>query len=190
MVELTLKEQRFVDEYLIDGNGARAIAAAGYSQSNAYQAAFKLLRKPYIAREVADRRLAISTKLQIKQEDIVREAARLAFSDIRNVAEFGADIGVRFLDSIELSDDAARSISEITSAVTYRPGKKDEGVMVEKRRVKMYDKIAALNLLAKILGYTQSTTNIGTQQNLVLPSGTTIDDLKALRDDLKNATDA
>ena len=39
---LTGKKKRFFDEYIIDRNGARAAAAAGYAPGNAKQRAYKL----------------------------------------------------------------------------------------------------------------------------------------------------
>lgn len=190
MSELTAKEQRFVDEYLVDLNGTQAAIRAGYSEDSAAVIAFDNLRKPNIARAVANRQLAIRQKLQISAEAVVRETARLAFADIRNVARFNDERGVQFLDDDELSDDAAATIAEVSSETTYRPGKRkdDEGMNVEKRRVKMHPKLPALELLAKLIGMTGPTAQtIGTQQNLVLPSGTSLDDLIKLRDELRGA---
>lgn len=46
---LTPKQQRFVDEYLIDGNGTQAAIRAGYSEKTAYSIANENLSKPEIA---------------------------------------------------------------------------------------------------------------------------------------------
>ena len=194
MGKLTEREMRFIDEWLINPNGTQAAIKAGYSADTAYAIAYENLRKPHIVRVIADRQLATRTKFRIRHEDIVLETARLAFSDIRTIASFSDERGVSFFDSDELSDDAARAIAEVSSKTTFRPGKRndDEGMNVEERKVKMYGKIEALKLLAQLTGALKPSgeTNIGTQQNLILPSGVTLDDLKALRDDLRGATDA
>ena len=194
MGKLTEREMRFIDEWLINPNGTQAAIKAGYSPDTAVSIASENLRKPHIVRVIADRQLATRTKFRIRHEDIVLETARLAFSDIRTIASFSDERGVSFFDSDELSDDAARAIAEVSSKTTFRPGKRndDEGMNVEERKVKMYGKIEALKLLAQLTGALKPSgeTNIGTQQNLILPSGVTLDDLKALRDDLRGATDA
>ena len=194
MGKLTEREMRFIDEWLINPNGTQAAIKAGYSPDTAVSIASENLRKPHIVRVIADRQLATRTKFRIRHEDIVQETARLAFSDIRTIASFSDERGVSFFDSDELSDDAARAIAEVSSKTTFRPGKRndDEGMNVEERKVKMYGKIEALKLLAQLTGALKPSgeTNIGTQQNLILPSGVTLDDLKALRDDLRGATDA
>lgn len=193
MPKLTEREQRFIDEWLVNPNGTQAAIKAGYSTGTAAVIASENLRKPHIVREIAERQLATRTKYRIRHEDIVLETARLAFSDIRTIASFSDERGVAFFDSDELSDDAARAIAEVSSKTTYRPGKRkdDEGMNVEERKVKMYGKIEALKLLAQLTGALKPSgeTNIQTQQNLILPSGVTLDDLKALRDDLRGATD-
>lgn len=192
MDRLTAKEQRFVDEYLIDGNGTRAAIAAGYSPNTALSIASENLRKPDIARAVAERQLALRQKVQVRQEDVLREACRIAFSDIRNVADFGEN-GVRFFDSDELSEDASRTIAEVTSKTRTLPGKRNEEPVYEvERKIKMYDKLRALELVAKLIGAIAppGTQNIGTQQNLTLPSGTNVEDLIRLRDDLRKMTNA
>ena len=188
MPKLTEREQRFIDEYMVDPNGAQAAIRAGYSSATAKEIASQNLTKPHIVRELAERQLATRTKYRIRHEDIVLETARLAFSDIRTIASFSDERGVSFFDSDELSDDAARAIAEVSSKTTFRPGK---GMNVEERKVKMYGKIEALKLLAQLTGALKPSgeTNIQTQQNLILPSGVTLDDLKALRDDLRGATD-
>ena len=192
MGELTEKELRFIDEWLADPNGTQAAIKAGYSADTASSIAYENLRKPQVVRVIAERQLATRIKFQIKHEDIVRETALLAFSDIRAIASFSDERGVSFFDSDELSDDAARAIAEVSSKTTYRPGKRkdDEGMNVEERKVKMYPKLEALKLLAQLTGLTKpgGETNIGTQQNLTLPSGMSVEDLIRLRDELRTMT--
>lgn len=189
---LTEREQRFIDEYLIDANATQAAIRAGYAQNSAQEQSSRLLSNAIVKREVAVRQLALRAKARIRQEDVIREVARLAFSDIRGVAEFGGDFGVRFYESSELSEDAARSISEVSSETTFRPGpNKNESLAVTKRRIKLHPKMPALELLSKLLGFmpTAGTQNIGTQQNLMLPSGLSLEDLMKLRDDLRGNGD-
>jgi hypothetical protein len=54
----------------------------------------------------------------------------------------------------------------------------------------MYPKLEALKLLAQLTGALKPSgeTNIGTQQNLVLPNGMAVEDLVRLRDELKGMT--
>lgn len=51
---LTAKEQRFVREYRVDGDGANAARRAGYASKSAKVTACKLLKKPEVAALIAN----------------------------------------------------------------------------------------------------------------------------------------
>ncbi|MBK6470364.1 MAG: terminase small subunit [Betaproteobacteria bacterium] len=71
MPELTAKQQRFLDEYGVDGNGTRAAVAAGYGRAGASVAAHRLLRNPK-ARAVIEARQGVdSQRLQISRQDVL-----------------------------------------------------------------------------------------------------------------------
>ena len=55
--KLTLKQQRFIDEYIISGNATQAAINAGYSKRTAKQTGTENLAKPYLKAEL-DRRNA------------------------------------------------------------------------------------------------------------------------------------
>lgn len=49
---LTAKQQRFVDEYLVDLNATQAAMRAGYSEKTAEQQGYQLLQKTSVAAEI------------------------------------------------------------------------------------------------------------------------------------------
>lgn len=77
MGELTAKQQRFVDEYLIDLNGAQAAIRAGYSERAAKEIASENLTKPNIAQAIAARQAETAEKLEIDAEWVLRNAVDL-----------------------------------------------------------------------------------------------------------------
>lgn len=189
---LTDKQALFVQEYLVDLNGTQAAIRAGYSLATARQYAEQLLKLPAVLAEVRARQLAIRAAVQVTQEDVVREIARIAFSDIRNVMQWTASGGVQFHDSAELSDDAARTVAEVTERrKTEITGKDDPPVLMVERKVKLYDKLGALKLLAQHLGMMpeKGTVNVDASQNLTLPSGVTLDELRRLSAELRSLRD-
>ncbi|WP_238140738.1 terminase small subunit, partial [Streptococcus suis] len=48
MAKLTIKQRKFIDEYIICGNATEAAIKAGYSQKTAGMAGSENLKKPYI----------------------------------------------------------------------------------------------------------------------------------------------
>ena len=69
---LTPKQARFVDEYLVDGNGARAAIAAGYGLAGARVRAHRLTKDNVAVRaEIRERQGAETQRLQIQRRDVL-----------------------------------------------------------------------------------------------------------------------
>ena len=70
MAEMTAKQKRFCDEYLIDLNATQAAIRAGYSEKTAAVIATENLRKPNIS-EYIEKRMAEKEKSLIADQDEV-----------------------------------------------------------------------------------------------------------------------
>ena len=85
-VELTPKQQLFVDEYIIDFNATRAAKAAGYLEDNAKQMGYENLTKPYIEQAVdkaiADRR----KRLRIDADTVLWKWWQIANADYNELS--------------------------------------------------------------------------------------------------------
>jgi phage terminase small subunit len=68
---LTPKQIRFVDEYLIDLNATQAAIRAGYSEKTAYAVGAENLRKPQIAKLLADRQSDRAERTEITQDYVL-----------------------------------------------------------------------------------------------------------------------
>lgn len=79
---LSPKQQRFVAEYLIDGNGAQAAIRAGYAVGSAKVTASKLLTKANVRDALKTGQTKIAAKLEITAEDLLRDVI-----DVRNLAK-------------------------------------------------------------------------------------------------------
>jgi len=100
---LSAKQRRFVDEYLVDGNGARAAIAAGYGVAGARVRAHRLTRDNAAVRaEIARRQAADSQRLEIDRDAVIRgvlagidiaKERMDAASVIRGWAELGKMLG-------------------------------------------------------------------------------------------------
>lgn len=84
---LTDKQQRFVDEYLVDLNGTQAAIRAGYSVDTARQMASENLSKPYIQAAIAEARKAQQERTGITADRVLREIVAVALADARELVE-------------------------------------------------------------------------------------------------------
>ena len=80
---LTAKQERFVQEYLVDLNATQAAIRAGYSEKSAYQTAFETLKKPEIQDAIAAAQKARAERTEVTQDDVIR--------GLLNEAEFTGD---------------------------------------------------------------------------------------------------
>lgn len=71
MEKLSDKQLRFIEEYLIDGNGTQAAIRAGYSEKTANEQAARMLAKVSIQNEVKKRQEELSLKLTKTRDDII-----------------------------------------------------------------------------------------------------------------------
>lgn len=147
---LTDKQQRFVDEYLIDLNATQAAIRAGYSEKTARAVGCENLTKPDIMNAVHNAKAKRSERTQITQDRVLKEIARLGFSDLRNVMTNGGGL----LNPTEWDDDTAAAISSL-EVVRQNSGEYDSDgrpIPEHVHKIKVWDKNAALEKLAKHLG--------------------------------------
>lgn len=75
-VNLTDKQEMFVEEYLVDLNATQAAIRAGYSKKTARQTGADNLSKPYISEEIQRRLDDKKEKLIMKQDEILETLTR------------------------------------------------------------------------------------------------------------------
>lgn len=135
---LTAKQKCFIEEYMKDFNGKAAMKRAGYSaRSNSFPAS-QLLAKPKVKAAIEARMAERRAAHEQEADRVIVELARIAFSDVRGLMVWGPD-GVTLRDSADVPDDAAACVAEVS---------------VQKRgtRLKLHDKVKALELLGKHFG--------------------------------------
>jgi len=69
--KLTDKQQRFVEQYLVDLNATQATIRAGYKEKRAYQIGHENLRKPEIEAAVQDEMNKRSERTEITQDFVL-----------------------------------------------------------------------------------------------------------------------
>lgn len=144
---MNAKQQRFVDEYLVDLNATQAAIRAGYSEKTAGQMGFDLLKKPEIADAVAAAQQKRAERTHITQDRVLQELARVAFSDLRKA--FKPDGALKLPQ--EMDDDTAAALAGIDTQTTTIGGAEDPTTLTTKK-IKVFDKGAALTLAMRHLG--------------------------------------
>ena len=142
--------QRFVDEYLKDFNGTRAYMAA-YPKSSEKAAAVgasRLIRNPNVQAVLAERSQKIAQKVELTQEMIFQQTARIAAFDIRKL--YNEDGSLKAVH--ELDDDTAAAIAGLEVNDLFEGLGKSRDYIGHVRKYKIADKNSALERGARLLG--------------------------------------
>jgi phage terminase small subunit len=147
---LSPKQVRFIEEYLVDLNGKQAAIRAGYSAKTAETQASRLLRNAKVRAEFERRQAKLAEKLEITQERIIGELAKLGFANMLDYMRRGPD-GDPYLDFSTLSRDQAAALTEVT-VEDFKDGRGEDARDVRRVKFKLADKRAALVDLGRHLG--------------------------------------
>lgn len=138
-MEITQRQKRFVEEYLMDLNAVQAAVRAGYSEKTARKNGYLLLKKPGVAEAVREAMAQRGERVQITQDMVLRELAAIGFAMVTDHTNVSGDGQIRVVPTAELTEEQRRAIASIKVS-RY-------GVQVSN-----YDKVKALELLGKHLG--------------------------------------
>jgi phage terminase small subunit len=138
---LTARQQRFVEEYLIDLNATQAAIRAGYAPQSADVEGARQLRNASVRARIDIALAERSKRTGVNADIVIQELAKIA--RVNPIDVINPDTGEIKAGS---TDDMA-AIASVKVKVT--PMK--NGTAVE-REVKMADKLKALELLGKHLG--------------------------------------
>jgi phage terminase small subunit len=148
--ELAPRQRVFVQEYLIDQNGAQAAIRAGYASIRARETAYELLRIPRIAKAVATAQAQRAARTQMAADLVIDELAHIAMSRINHytVDEDTGDLMLR--EGAPLGAIAAVQSVKSRKRVHVEP----EGSVVTtfELDLTLWDKPSALKLLGRHLG--------------------------------------
>ena len=148
MADLTGKQQRFVEEYLVDLNATQAAKRAGYSEKTAEQVGYQLLHKTLVQRAIQEARAKQQERTQITADAVLKEYAKIAFFDPRKLFHDNGqpkDIAV-------LDDDTAGALAGLDVTEEYEGNGQDREFVGYTKKYKIADKLRALEALAKHLG--------------------------------------
>lgn len=170
-MNLTPKQIRFCEEYLIDLNGTQAAIRAGYSKKTANEQSARMLANVSIQEYVQELKTKRSERTEITQDMVLKEYARIAFLDPRKLFDENDNL----IPLTKLDEDTARAIAGIDHTTVYDKKTKLEETT---KKIKLTDKKGALDSVARHLGMFNDKLTIENpreRKQIKLPDGTEID---------------
>ena len=148
---LTLRQERFVLEYLIDGNATQAAIRAGLPAKSPAKAGSAMLHQRDVATAIERERAAAAARLTISADRVKAELAAIAFASIADVAEWGPQ-GVTLKEKRTIAPQDRAAIAEFFCEKTVAEKPDGATTTTSRTQLRMHSKQRALDSLAKHLG--------------------------------------
>lgn len=162
MAELNPKQRLFVAEYLKDKNATQAAVRAGYSAKTANEQGSRLLANASIRQAVDSHLAAQEKRVLISADQVLLELKRIALVDL--VEAYTPEGKLKPMH--EIPADTRRAIVGVEVDEIWDGYGEEREVIGETKKLKMADKIRALELLGKHLKLFTDKIEIGADDSL------------------------
>lgn len=148
------KQERFCQEYLLTANGTQAAIRAGYSKKTAAQTASRMLRYVNVAERINFLRNQAAARLNIRKERVLRELADIGLVNIGRILEIVSNT-IKKVDPVtdEITEKSVQDIRLKDIPDDVWPAIKSINQTASGLSVVLHDKLRALELIAKIMGW-------------------------------------
>ena len=158
---LTDKQQRFCEEYMVDLNATQAAIRAGYSEQTAATIGCENLIKPNIQNYIQQ----LQKEIRERNEATVDECVMLLTNIIRfDIAELYND-DVTIKDPKEIPDSIRNAIEEVH---IYSKKSKKGKVKGNTKKIRSYNKLNAVEKLMRYLGAFEKDNSQNNPDNMVI----------------------
>jgi len=141
---LTPKQERFILEYLVDGNATQAAIRSGYSKATAHSIGEENLKKPEIAKVLAQQTKKVLDKVKLSAELVLENIRRPLAADCLDLYDStGAPIP---LDKLS---PEARSLIAAIETPPYNADGSDGQTNGRLHRYKLVDRARYVEMAAK-----------------------------------------
>jgi phage terminase small subunit len=154
---LTLKQRLFCEEYLVDLNATQAAIRAGYSKATAHTTGSMQTANPKCMRYISHLKIERAKRLEVSQDRIVEELARIAYHDKRTFY----DANNEALPLSQITDEQQTAIRDIQfkNVIEEVPAEQIDGTIKMEKRAKrivskymLHNRVEALKMLGHHLG--------------------------------------
>lgn len=185
MARLTTKQQLFANEYIVDLNATQAAIRAGYSKRTAGSIGHELLKKPEIQGAIQEAMDERAKRTEITADLVLQELRKIATADIKDLLEYRTE------KTVAGYDEDGQPVFDYRQVIELKPSDQIDGALVQEVKLtdngtlslKVHDKLAALDKLARHLGIFDDKLTLSGQVGINNPfAGLTTDELRGLVD--------
>ena len=147
-MNLTHKEQRFVDEYLVDVDAIAAARRAGFGD-NAAKGAIRLLADERVKEAIRRKMDELAMQAQINALQVLERLREIVEFDILQIMD---DTGEVFRPPSEWPEAARRCVAEFEVEEMWEGEGDARRIVGYRKRVELASKSAALDTVSRMIG--------------------------------------
>ena len=155
---------KFIEQYILTLNATDSAIIAGYSERSAYSTGHRLLKNAEVQKKLQKERAMARKKFEINQEKVLNELARIGFGLTTDLISIDEEGNVTFKNIDDLDEDQKAMISEFTSIRSV-----NGDIVTTTTKVRVYDKLKALEMLSRHLGLFEKDNKQKIQINVNIP---------------------
>jgi len=142
---LSPKQQRFIEEYLVDLNASQAALRAGYSARTAFRSGIENMQKPAIKAAISAAQARRADRVGITQDQVLVEFGIVSFSDVRHYV-------IDNQGNVQLAEEAPDCAMRAVSSIKKKIIPLGEGKHAYETEIRLWSKPAALRMAGEHLG--------------------------------------
>lgn len=143
-MSITPRQERFCEEYVVDLNGTQAAIRAGYAEKGAHTEAGRMLRNAAVRNYIEELQTGRRRVREIRADRILDTLEAIAYGDVSCFFDEDGEL----LPRSEWPDDAHL----LVAGIEFNTVQKGEGAVEHVAKIKLVDRLKALNLLAQHKG--------------------------------------
>lgn len=153
---MKLKLHHMLDYYFgpAQFNMAKSVRMAGYSEKYAKAVGYKLFEREDVKAEIARRQARIAKRFEVTYDRTITELAKVAYANLGDYMSIDKDTGVILIEGKDLNEldyEQLAALGEVTTE-THTQGKGDNRETVTRVKVKLHNKLTALDMLMRHSG--------------------------------------
>jgi len=149
-------QKLFIKQYLIDRNATNAAIRAGYSPRTAYSIGSELLKKPDIRFAINKKLEKYTENVELKAKTVLSGLADAAYHDPRNLFDEKGNMK----EIPDLDERSAKCIAGFETVNLYEGEGEQKHVFGQLKKVKLADRLKALEMLGKHLQLFPTNVNV------------------------------
>jgi phage terminase small subunit len=173
MAQISDQYRVFIDEYTTHWSIKKAAIKAGYNPKWADTTGYAILQRPEVRAEVEKIIAQREEVNQVHRSMIIDQLTRIATADVKDFMTWNDD-GTAFLDPSKVDGEIIAELNIDKSSFTSMDGEQTEKT---KKKLKLHDKLKALELLGRHVGFFNDSVNLHMKANVTI-----VDDIGAPSD--------